>query len=294
MIEAPAAGTAKETVGRPVTSPEPEAAPPGTKGRLRTTVARVARFLAIPFFVLLVLAVFLGVWQYAVDHGWIDIFFFSSPSRVGHLLWQEQSQGILWTDAWTTLREALKGFVYGTVTGVIIGFVLGQSRWLSGIVMPFLNLLNTLPRIALAPMFILWFGIGETSKVVLVFSVVVVILIFNTYAATQTVDVGLVTTARLLGASRVQIMRKVTLPWCIPWIISGMRIALAWSLGAAVIGEYIASRNGVGYRIANYSSVLNQTGVLAGCVVLLVMSAGLFLILGLIERRLLRWRPNVH
>lgn len=254
---------------------------PWLAGRAASLLIRIA-----------VLAALIGIWQLLSASGIVDPFFISSPSRVASLLWSQANEGTLFSDAWVTLREALKGFVYGSVVGILVGFGLGYSRTVTGIVMPILNLLNTLPRVALAPLFIIWFGIGESSKVALVFSVVVVILLFNTYAGTQTIDRDILTNARLLGASTLQVLTKITLPWCLPWIFAGMRIALAWSLGAAVIGEYLAAQAGIGYRINEYSGVLNQTGVLAGCVALLIMSGFLFGVLGLAERYLLRWRPE--
>jgi NitT/TauT family transport system permease protein len=241
---------------------------------------------------ILIIAAFLGLWQLLSDTKVIDPFFVSSPSKVAQRLWDFTSDGTIFHHAWVTLREALKGYIVGSVIGVVIGFILGLSRILSAVFLPLLNLLNTLPRVALAPLFILWFGIGEMSKVVLVFSVVVVILIFNTYAGTQTVDRDIVTNARLLGASRLQVVLKITLPWCLPWIITGMRIALAWSIGAAVIGEYLAARAGLGYLIFYYSGILDQTGLLAGCVVLLILSGFMFGALNVAERYLLRWRPS--
>jgi NitT/TauT family transport system permease protein len=239
----------------------------------------------------LVIVCFVAAWQLAADTGLISKFFISSPSAVGQRIWDLGSEGSLFSHSWVTMREALKGYTVGVLAGVTIGFVLGHSRFLSAAFLPILNLLNTLPRIALAPLFIIWFGIGETSKVVLVMSVVVVVMIFNTYAGTQTVDRDLVTNARLLGANRLQMVRKVTFPWTLPWILAGLRIALAWSLGAAVVAEYIASNQGLGFYIFKSSSVLDQTGVLAGCVALLCISGLIFAVLGAVERVLLRWRP---
>jgi NitT/TauT family transport system permease protein len=241
---------------------------------------------------ILIVAACIGLWEVLAVTETVDPFFVSTPPRVAERLWQFISSGMIFDHAWVTLHEALEGYVLGAVVGTAIGFVLGHSRVLSAALLPLLNLANTLPRVALAPLFILWFGLGETSKIVLVFTIVVVILVFNTYAGTQTVDRDLLTNARLLGASKLQLVRKVTLPWTLPWIISGMRIALAWSIGGAVIGEFIAAKAGLGYLLFSYANVLDQTGLLAICVVLLIISGVLFAILGIAERYLLRWRPE--
>ena len=231
-------------------------------------------------------------WQILSDTGVIDPFFFSSPSSVGSRLKELLVDSSFWYDTWVTLQESIFGYLIGSAIGVLVGFALGQSRFFASALMPLINLANTLPRVALAPLFILWFGIGQESKVILVVTVVVTIVIFNTFAGTQTLDSSLETSARLLGASRLQVLWRVTLPWTLPWILTGLQIALAWSLGAAVIGEYIASKAGLGHRIFTYGGVLDQTGLLAGCAMLLALSALMFGILGAVERHLLRWRPE--
>lgn len=245
---------------------------------------------------LVAIGALIGFWQIAASTGLIDRFFISSPVAVVKRLWEFRdnvggtTRGPVWHHVWVTLREAIYGLVTGAVAGIVIGFVLGQFRLLADALHPLLNLANTLPRVALGPLFILWFGIGEESKSVLVFTVVIFILIFNTYAGVQTVDHDLVSAARLLGGRRHEVLWKITLPWCVPWILAGLRIALAWSLGAAVVGEYLGASDGVGYLIFNFSNVLDQTGVIAGCVVLLLMSFVLFGVLSLFEKRLLHWR----
>jgi NitT/TauT family transport system permease protein len=239
-----------------------------------------------------VVAAMLALWQVLSDTKVIDPFFVSSPSKVGERLWNMTERGLIWNHTWVTLQEALWGYAIGCAAGILIGFVLGHSKFLAAVFMPLLNLANTLPRVALAPLFILWFGIGQESKIILVFTVVVVILVFNTYSGTQTVEPDLVTNARLLGANRLQVLMKITFPWTLPWILAGLRIALAWSIGAAVIGEYIAARAGLGYLIFFYAGTLDQTGLLAGCAALLILSGIFFTLLGIAERYLLRWRPQ--
>ena len=261
----------------------------------RSFVKRGSRFtgpLASYSLSVIVVAILLGAWQLASDTHLINPFFVSSPSRVGQRLWDMSSTGMIWYHTWVTLQEALWGFVIGCAGGILAGFVLGQSELLARAFLPLLNLANTLPRVALAPLFILWFGIGQESKVILVISVVSIILVFNTYSGTQTVDRDIIVNAKLLGAGRLQILTKITLPWTLPWIMAGLRVALAWSLGAAVIGEYIAARAGLGYLIFFYSGILDQTGLIAGCFVLLFISAIMFTVLGVAERYLLRWRPE--
>lgn len=257
----------------------------GLRGRLLVLLLQIG-----------VVGTFLGVWQLAVSTGLIDKFWVSSPVDIVERLWQFRNTvgstipGGIWSHVVVTFQEALLGLAIGATSGIVIGLILGQWRLLAEALHPLLNLANTLPRVALGPLFILWFGIGQTSKTTLVFTVVVFILIFNTYAGVLTVDRELVAVAHLLGAKWYHVLWKITLPWCVPWIIAGMRIALAWSLGAAVVGEYLGAREGVGYLIFTFSNILDNTGVLAGCVVLLMMSWLMFGVLTVIEKRLLRWR----
>ncbi|MDX6438067.1 MAG: sulfonate transport system permease protein [Gaiellaceae bacterium] len=259
----------------------------GFRGRLLVLLLQIA-----------VVGLFLAIWQIAVSSGLIDKFWVSSPEDIVKRLWQFRNTvgstipGGIWSHVVATFQEALVGLAIGSTSGIVIGLILGQWRLLAEALHPLLNLANTLPRVALGPLFILWFGIGQTSKMTLVFTVVVFILIFNTYAGVLTVDRELVAVAHLLGAKWYHVLWKITLPWCVPWIIAGMRIALAWSLGAAVVGEYLGAREGVGYLIFTFSNILDNTGVLAGCVVLLIMSWVMFGVLTVIEKRLLRWRVH--
>lgn len=272
---------------------EPEAPPApsrtaGFQARLRILLLQVA-----------LVGLLLATWQILVSAGIVDRFWISSPADIAKRVWEFRNTvgstipGGIWRHVIVTFKEAVFGLLIGSSVGILIGLVLGQSRLLAEAFHPLLNLANTLPRIALGPLFILWFGIGQTSKVTLVFTVVVFILIFNTYAGIQTVDRELVAVAHLLGAKWYHVLWKITLPWCVPWIMAGMRIAVAWSLGAAIVGEYLGAHEGVGYLIFTFASILDNTGVLAGCVVLLIMSWLMFGVLSFVEKRLLRWRVNI-
>jgi NitT/TauT family transport system permease protein len=170
--------------------------------------------------------------------------------------------------------------------------VLGRVEVLRRIFIPLLHLANTLPRIALAPLFIFWFGIGEPSKVILVVTIVLFIMIFNVYSGVLTVSRDYLLTAKLLGKSEWQIAREVIIPWCVPWIFVGLRLGLAWSLSGAVVGEFIAARLGIGYLILNSASNLDNAGVLAGCVVLLALATVFFVVVSAAEKRMSKWRPE--
>jgi NitT/TauT family transport system permease protein len=239
-----------------------------------------------------VVAVFLGVWQLASDMAWIDPFFVSSPVLVAKKLAAWMADGSLSRNLEVTLREALLGWLIGSVAGTLLGFVLGRVEVLQRVFIPLLHLANALPRIALAPLFIFWFGIDEISKVILVVTIIIFIMIFNTYSGVLTVPNEHLLTARLFGKSERRIMVQVIFPWCVPWIFVGLRLGLAWSLSGAVVGEFIAARAGIGYAINNAASSMDNAGVLAGCAVLLAVALVFFIGISAAERHLLRWRPE--
>lgn len=251
-----------------------------------------------------VIVVLVAIWQVFSSTRIIDPFFISSPwlviqqvgSFIAHGVNSLGQQGALyvslWPNIWVTLYEAILGFALGSAVGVIVGLILSQSRVVALALVPILNMINTLPRVALAPLFILWFGLGLASKVFLVFTVVVFIMIFNTYSGAKSVDTELISALRLLGAQRFGLVRKLVFPSSLPWIFAGMRIAMAWSIGSAVIGEYLGANIGMGYVIFNFANALDNTGLLAGCVVLLFMSFVLFALVSLLERLVVRPRTG--
>lgn len=243
------------------------------------------------FLQFLVIGAFLLFWEYAGIFGFIDPFFISSPTAVGAQLYTWFTDGSIYNHLIVTLREALIGWVIGSIAGILIGFCLGRVSILRRVFVPLLHLLNTLPRIALAPLFIFWFGIGEPSKVILVITIIIFIMIFNTYNGVLTVNEDYLLTAKLFGKTEWQILTQVVFPWCVPWIFVGLKLGLAWSVSGAVVGEFIAARAGIGYLIFNAAANLDNAAVLAGCVVLLGIALVFFGVVSVAERQLLKWRP---
>ncbi len=241
---------------------------------------------------LLVVATFLGLWEFLGAFNIVDPFFISSPTAIGLKLYEWFSEGSIYIHLIVTLREALIGWVIGSIGGIVIGFVLGRVILLRRVFVPLLHLLNTLPRIALAPLFIFWFGIGEPSKVILVVTIIIFIMIFNTYNGVLTVNEDYLLTAKLFGKSEWETLTQVVFPWCVPWIFVGLKLGLAWSVSGAVVGEFIAARAGVGYLIFNSAANLDNAAVLAGCVVLLGIALVFFTFISIAEKQLLKWRPT--
>jgi NitT/TauT family transport system permease protein len=215
------------------------------------------------------LALILVAWQ-TLSGPVIDPFFVSSPLAVANQLLRWAADGTLWRHTGITLQETLEGLAAGIVVGVAAGFLVGPHRVLGKVLDPFIMILNSIPKVALAPLFLVWFGIGIEMKVILAAVVVFFLIFFNTVAGVRGVDPQLVDAVRLMGASERAVLTKVVLPSALSWIITGMRIAVPYALIGAVIGELIASNRGLGYLLLSSASQLNTAGTFAA---LLVISA---------------------
>jgi NitT/TauT family transport system permease protein len=221
-------------------------------------------------------------------------FWISSPSAVVVAMIAWARSGDLATDLQMTLTEAGAGFVLGSVAGGLVGFVLGWVQRLGKLFEPLVLSLYTLPKIALAPLFVLWFGIGPVNKIMFSAMLVFFMVFFTTFQGTRQVDRDLVANARLLGASRWAIWTKIAIPYASVWMFTGIRIGLPYALIGAIVGEFVAADSGVGFRIKEATSFFNTAAVFAGLVVLMAISMVLLGLLKLVERRVLRWQNDAN
>ena len=238
-----------------------------------------------------IIVVGLSVWQYASGR-LIKTFWISRPSDIWQQLVDWVVTGDLWIHLQATLIETIMGFVFGAVAGILVGLALGLNRRLAAVLDPFIVAFYSLPKIALAPLFILWFGVGLTSKVVLATFVVFFLVFYNTYAGTLAVEAELVDVLRLMGASRGQIVRKVILPSALIWIFTGMKSSVPYALIGSVVGEMMASNRGLGYLIQAAAGQYDTSGVFAALFVLMIIATGLHELLKQSERVMLRWREE--
>ena len=222
----------------------------------------------------------------------IDPFWVSSPSKVFVYLYEVFADGSIFGHLGITLYETFAGFFIGSIFGISLGFALGRREVLAQILDPYVVAFNGIPRIALAPLFIIWFGIGPTSKVILVVSVVFFLTFFNTYAGVKGVDAELKNILRIMGATERQILMKVTLPAIVPWITTGLKISLPYAIVAAVVGEFIAASKGLGYLINYNTSLFSTTGALGGILILALVVVICNEAINRAESYLLRWRPR--
>ncbi len=242
-----------------------------------------------------VLVIFLGGWELLVRTKVIDPFFWGQPTGIASQIWDwvqnGTAQGPLQDQIAVTMEETVLGFLIGVVLGVIAGVALGRIRWLSDIFGPYIKILNSIPRIVLGSLFIVAFGLGLTSKVLLAVVLVFFAVFFNAYQGTREVDQNLLANARILGASRWQVTRQVVLPSAFTWIIASLHISFGFALIGAIVGEFLGAVQGVGLLIRTAQGTFNANGVLAGMVIVAVLALVAELLITLLEKRLLRWRP---
>jgi NitT/TauT family transport system permease protein len=240
---------------------------------------------------LLLAALLLAGWELAATTVTTP-FWVSQPSRVFDRLLSLAASGLLFWHVWATLQAALLGLALGGIVGVLLGLLLGAHPRVAAVLDPLLMGLNSLPRVALAPLFIIWFGIGLPSKVILAFSLVVFPVLINTYQGVRGVDRDLVEMLRTMQASSWQVARRVTIPSTLPWIFAGLRIGLGMSLIGAVVGELVGSSRGVGYYVEAAAANFDTTGVFAGLVILMILTVALSELMKLVEARLFRWKSS--
>ena len=240
---------------------------------------------------LILTATVLGLWEIFGRAGVIDTFFFSLPSAIGESIWVWISTGFIFPHLWITLQEALYAFIIGTALGLILGFLLARVRFLERLFEPFVQMFNALPRVVLAPIFLLWFGLGIESKVAFGVTLVFFIVFFNVLQGVKSVDRVLLDNARMLGATERHLIQHVVLPSALTWIFSSLHISVGFAIVGAVVGEYLGAAGGVGYVIAQAQGVFDTQGVFAGMFILMIVVLIVDLGVNRLEKYLLRWRP---
>lgn len=215
-----------------------------------------------------------------------------TPSATAADLVAYARSGLLWSDMSLTLGAAFLGLTFGMLGGVAVGLALGYWRAAAETLEPVLVGLNSLPRVALAPILVIWFGLGLSSKVVLSLFTVFFVVFFNTFLGVRSVDPELVKAVRVMGATRAQIARLVVIPSVFAWIFAALRTSVSFALIGVVVAEFVGSSAGLGYRMHIAAGLLNTERVFAILLILMVVSVTLVEIARRVERHLLRWRPS--
>jgi NitT/TauT family transport system permease protein len=244
------------------------------------------------------LAVFVfvfGGWQLFTTWKIVDPFFFGQPSGIASTLWDwvrhGTAYGSLWSQIWITMEEALLGFIIGVGGGIVFGVLLGQVRFLADVLSPYIKAVNALPRIVLGSIFLIFFGLGATSKVVLAAVLVFFVVFFNAFQGVREVDRNLIANVRILGASRLQVVRSVVIPSALTWIIASLHVAFGFSIIGAIVGEFLGAQHGLGLVIATAQNQFDADGVFAAMLIIGALALTAEWLIGLLERRLLSWRP---
>ena len=245
-------------------------------------------------YLVILLAVFIAAWQVLADRGMINPLFFSSPKQVLADMAEMFSTGYIMPHIGITLYAAFLGLFYGIVLGTAIALIVGNNRVLAHILEPIFVGIHGLPLLALGPLFVVWFGIGIKSKIFMATISVFFLVFFNIYAGYKDVDIQLIQTLKLMRASKIQLMTKVILPSCIPWLIASLKAGVGAAVLGAIVGEYLGATAGLGWVIQSAGGYYNITRVIACVIVLMVIMFILNAIVSWIDRKALKWRPSIN
>jgi NitT/TauT family transport system permease protein len=219
-------------------------------------------------------------------------FFFGQPLKVFEVIVEWFVSGSIYKHLGITLFETVMAFMIGTGAGMGMGLWLALSPTAAAILDPYVKALNSMPRVILAPIFAVWFGLGVWSKVALGVTLVFFIVFFNVYQGVREVSPTLLANARMLGAERIDLLRYVYLPSAMSWVFSSLHTSVGLAFVGAVVGEYLGSAAGVGYLILQAEGTFDINTVFAGIVVLTVFALVLDAAVSLIEKRLMKWQPR--
>jgi len=243
------------------------------------------------------LALFLGGWELAARLNWIDPFFFSMPTAIVERLvdWtlNGTSEGPLWLHLGVTMEEALIGFFTGSIAGIVIGVALGRNRLASDVFSIYIKVVNSIPRVVLAPIFIMMFGLGLGSKVALAFVMVFFVVFHNAFQGVREADRAMIANARILGASNWQLIRSVIVPSAMSWIFASLHISFGFAIIGAIVGEFVGSRYGIGLLINVAKGSFDAAGMYAAIVLVMVVALAAEYVMTYVENRLAKWRPQV-
>ena len=236
---------------------------------------------------------FLLLWEVASGR-WIEPFLISSPSRIFSSMVAGFYSGDLLQHTWVTFKEIAIGFPLGALTGIALGYWFGRSRLLAEIFEPIIIALNGIPRTAVAPLFIVWLGIGIWSKVGVVFLLTFFLNFFNTYTGMRQMDQEYVDLAKLMGVKGWKLTFKVIFPAISPYVFTGIRTSIPFAVIGAIVGEFIAATEGVGFFIRLSAGIFKTADVFVGIIVLMIMVIVMDKIAEMVERRALRWQTQTE
>jgi NitT/TauT family transport system permease protein len=240
----------------------------------------------------LAVLIFLGAWELGVQAGMVSSFMVGSPIAIGNALLRAAQSGMLFVDTGYTLFAAILGFVLGTAIGSVVGLGLWYSPFIARTIEPFIVSINSVPKIAFAPIVVLWFGTGLVSKVALAISLTAIIALVAAYEAAKEADHDLQSLLLTLGGDKNDVFYQVVVPSTLPHIIATFRINVGFGLVGAVVGEFISSEKGLGHMIFTASSLYDLNTVWAGLFMLMIIGFVLYFAIDRVEQLLLPWKTQ--
>lgn len=244
-------------------------------------------------YLIILLIAFVIIWQILADKEMINPLFFSSPKAVWADIVEMFSTGYIFPHIGITLYAAFLGLFYGIVFGTLTALIVGNNKVLAHILEPIFVGIHGLPLLALGPLFVVWFGIGIKSKIFMATISVFFLVFFNIYAGFKDVDIQLIQTLKLMRATKIQIMMKVILPSCVPWLIASLKAGVGAAVLGAIVGEYLGATAGLGWVIQMAGGYYNITRVIACVILLMIIMFILNAVVSWIDRKALKWRPSI-
>ncbi|HKC97710.1 MAG TPA: ABC transporter permease [Methylomirabilota bacterium] len=235
------------------------------------------------------LAIFVAAWETAGRAGLLNPIYAPSPGQIGAALVDLFGSGRIWTHLEATFTAALLGLALGIVAGIVLGVFGALIPLVAELLEPVMTLLNAIPRVILAPLFVIWLGIGIASKVALAFILVAVLIFFTVFTGIRQVDRRLVERVVTLGGGRWALVRHVYLPSVAAWVLGGLKVAVGFAFTGAVVGEFVAASRGLGYLLSFAQSTFNSALMMAIVLLIMVVVLVIFALAGRLEKYLLRW-----
>lgn len=276
----------------------PEFRPGTSDAEVEAAAAKAARARRawVLFWRLVLLVALLGLWEVAVRLEWMTDLALGMPSTVVVRLWQWITEGAngtpLWYHLWVTVEEATIGFVFGSIAGVLVGVALGRNAFLADIFSIYIKVFNSIPRVVLAPVFIIIFGLGIGSKVALSFVMVFFLVFQNAFQGVREADRSLIANAQILGARPWQLTRAVIIPSAMSWIFASLHVSYSFAITGAIVGEFVGARLGIGQLIAIAKGSFDGPGVAAAIIIIMLVVLAAGALMGRVEQSLAKWRPK--
>jgi NitT/TauT family transport system permease protein len=243
-----------------------------------------------------ILALMLGSWEIAARAGAIDPFRYASPTaiwlRLVEWIRDGTSEGPLWYHLWVTMEESMLGFFFGSVIGIVAGIVLGRNQLAADVFALYIKLINSIPRVVLAPIFTVIFGLGLASKVALSFVMVFFVVFANAFQGVREADKAMIANARILGASESQLTRAVIVPSAMSWIFASLHVSFGFAIIGAIVGEFVGARYGIGLLISIAKGTFDAAGMFAAIFIVMIVALVAEYVMTAIENRFAKWKPQ--